>query len=357
MIKILQQYIMKTIIGATAMSALVIIGVLFLMNMLGELKNIGQGDYGLGQAFLYVLLRMTSVVYQFSPLLILLGCIVGLSLLTSHNELAVMRASGFAIRKIITSVLGAAIVMILAISIAGEWLGPGLSYKAEVRKENAQNAGQAVVTAAGVWFHIDNNFIHIQHVVGRQLLEGVTRYEFDDKHHLLVAYYAKSLSFQDSQWKMHDVVKTIFLNERTKSYSYKEALWDLKLNTNLLNVGLVDPNEMSLPRLMKFVRYLEQNGLQASEYRFDFWQRVFQPLASLVMIFLAIPFVLGALRTSTMGWRIVVGIMTGFVFFILNSFFGQLCVVYQIPTLIAAIFPPIIFALFGVILSNRLIRY
>lgn len=356
MTKILQRYIARVILSATGLAALIILGVLALVITLRELKNLGEGDYGIGQAIFYVLLRLPNELYQFSPMLILLGTIMGLSVLSSHRELAVMRASGFSIRQIITSVLTAALMLILTISIVGESIGPALSYKAEVRKENAQNAGQAVVTAAGVWFHVDNNFIHVQRVVGRQLLEGVTRYQFDDKHHLLAAYYAKSMSFQNRQWQMNDVVKTTFYNERTKSQSFTRAAWDLKFNPTLLNVGLVEPNEMSLAKLSKLANYLEQNGLQSSEYRFDFWKRIFQPFASLVMVLLAIPFVLGTFSTSTLGRRILIGILVGFAFFILNAILGQLCIVFQLPAVLAAFLPAALFAVAGVYLSNRLIR-
>ncbi len=356
MIKIMQRYIAKTIILATCLAALIITSVMFLVTLLGEIKNIGEGDYGFNQALIYVLLRLPNEFYQFSPIFILLGCIMGLSVLSSHRELAVMRISGFGVRQIIYSVFSAVLLIILAVGMTGEWIGPHLSYKAEIRKENARHAGLAVVTAAGVWFHIDNDFIHIQHVIGRQRLEGVTRYEFDDQHRLRATYYAKTLSFEHNQWTMNDVVKTSFYDERTKSQSFQEVPWDLKLNPHLLNIGLVNPHEMSLPKLAKFARYLEQNGLQSSEYRYDFWQRIFQPIASIVMIFIAISFVLGTPSTQTMGWRIVVGIMTGFAFFILNALLGQLCVVYQLPTLLSALFPPLLFACFGILLSNKLIR-
>lgn len=356
MIKILERYIAKTTLLATGFAALLIAGIVFLLKLLGELRDIGEGDYGLVQAFYYVFLRLPNELYQFSPLLILLGSIIGLSILSSHRELAVMRTSGFSIRRIIISLMAAAFFLVLLMSGIGESIGPNLSYRAEVHKENAQNAGQGVVTATGIWFHVDNNFIHVQQMVGRQLLEGVTRYQFDDRHHLLAAYYAKTLTFKHNQWMMTDGVKTTFYNQRTKSIAFPQAEWDLKLNTNLLNMGLVDPNEMSLPKLIKFATYLEQNGLQANKYQYDFWRRVLQPFASLVMVFFAIPFVLGSLSTTTMGWRIVVGIMFGFTFFILDAFLGQLCVVYQLPAILAASLPLVVFGLFGLFLSNRLIR-
>lgn len=353
---ILQRYIAKVILAATGLAALIILGILALVITLRELKNLGEGDYGLGQAVLYVLFRLPNELYQFSPMLILLGTIMGLSVLSTHKEIAVMRTSGFSIRRIITSVLGSSLLLILTISVVGEWIGPSLSYKAEVQKENAQNAGQAVVTAAGVWFHVDDNFIHVQRVVGRQLLEGVTRYQFDDKRHLQAAYYAKSMSFQNKQWQMNDVVKTTFYDERTKSQSFSHATWDLKFNPSLLNVSLVEPNEMSLSKLSKLANYLEQNGLQSSEYRFDFWKRIFQPFASLVMVFLAIPFVLGTFSSSTLGRRMLIGILVGFAFFILNAILGQLCIVFQLPAALAAFLPAAIFAVAGIYLSNRLIR-
>lgn len=355
MLSILERYLAKSVISATIVSAVVITAVLFIMTLLGEFKSLGQGDYGFGAAIIYTLLRMPNELYQFSPMLLLLGSIIGLSLLSSHRELAVMQASGFSIRHIIFSVLGAALLMIFFISLAGEITGPELSHRAEVHKDNLQNAGQAVATSSGVWLHVDDNFVHIERVIGNQMLEGVTRYKFDSEHRLLASYYAKTMTLENDAWVMHDAVKTTFLTNRTMSESQPVMNWDLKFNSHLLNTGMVDPNEMSLSKLNKFSRYLEKNGLRSSQYRFEFWERVFTPLASLVMIFLAIPFVLGAFRQAAMGWRLMAAIITGFVFFILNAFLGQLCIVYQIPPSMAALLPIAVFAVIGIILAKNML--
>lgn len=353
--KILERYLAKTIISATLVTALIITTLLFVMSLLGEFKSLGEGDYGLSAALLYVLFRMPLSIYQFSPMLILLGCIIGLSILASHRELAVMRASGFSMQRIIFSVFSAALILILIISVVGEFTGPWLGHRAEIYKENAQNAGQAVVTTSGVWIHVDDNFIHVDHVVGNQLLEGVTRYQFDDSHHLLSASYAKTMTNDDGKWVMHDAVKTSFSTNRTRSATFVNLPWDLEFNTHLLSVGMQEPSEMSLPKLAKFSRYLEENGLQSSQYRFEFWARLFTPLASLVMIFLAIPFVLGTFSQSALGWRLVVGVIAGFAFFILDAFLGQLCIVYQVPPVIAAFIPILIFAIMGIFLAKKLL--
>lgn len=356
MLTILRRYIAKTILTSTGLVTLIIMAVSFVVILLGELKDIGEGDYSIPQAFVYVLTRLPNDIYLFSPMLVLIGSIVGLSILSSYRELAVMRASGFSIRDIMTSTFSAALVMIVAITLVGETVAPNLNHKAEIYKENAQHAGQTVVTASGAWFHVENNFIHVHRALGRRLLEGVTLYEFDAAHHLKVAYYAETMTLRDKQWVMNNVVMTQFFDDRTRSRAFTQVPWEIGFNANLLNVGQINPAEMTLPALLTFSNYLEKNGLQASEYRYSFWQRLFQPIASLIIVFLALPFVLSVMSTTAMGWRIVVGVLAGFGFYISNALLGQLCIVYQIPTMLAALLPLILFALCGVFISRRLIK-
>lgn len=356
MMTILERYIAKTVISATALAAVIVTGVSILMSLLRELKDIGKGDFGLGHAVFYVFLRLPEEIYQFSPMLILLGAMIGLSILSGNRELAVMRTSGFSIRKIIYSVLVAAITIIFTLSLLGEGLAPDWNRKAEVEKENARNAGQAVLTAAGVWFHVENNFIYVQHVVSQTHLENVTRYQFDNEHRLVAAYFAKSLVLENNHWQMHDVVKTNFYKERTRSEAIAQMPWELKFNANLLKLGEVEANQMSLPKLSKFINYMEKNGLQANEFKYQFWQRLFQPIASIIMIFLAIPFVLGALGSLALGWRVLIGIMTGFIFYMLNALLVEFSIVYQVPTVLAALTPLVIFAVLAYGLSRSLIR-
>lgn len=352
--KLLERYIAMNIIKATALITLIVTGVMFLLTLLGELKNVGQGDYGLISAFIYVLLRMPNLIYQFSPLLFLLGSILGLSMLYTHREIIVMRTSGFSVFQIFKSVLLTALLLILCIGFFGEWWGPKLSYKAEVRKENAENADQAVVTNKGIWFHVDNNFIHVQRIVNKQLLQGVTSYHFDDQHQLLASYFAKQLFYDGGQWMMKDVVETAIFNDHTKTANYATLPLEAKLNPNLFNIGLIDAEEMSLPKLAAFAGYLKQNGLQAREYEYNFWKRLIQPISSIVMILLAVPFVVGSLTNRTIGWRILVGLLAGFAFFILDAFLGELCIVYQLPAILAAAIAPFIFIILIFILSKPL---
>jgi lipopolysaccharide export system permease protein len=113
---------------------------------------------------------------------------------------------------------------------------------------------------------------------------------------------------------------------------------------------------MSLPTLRSYSQHLVQNGLQAGDFQWEFWKRIFQPLTTIVMSLLAIPFVLGSSRSVTMGWRVFFGIVIGFVFYILNAFLGQFSIVFQFSPLLAALFPTLLFASLGYVFARKVQR-
>ena len=68
------------------------------------------------------------------------------------------------------------------------------------------------------------------------------------------------------------------------------------------------------------------------------------------MIGLAVPFVFGSLRTKPIGFRILIGVMMGFGFYMLNEFIGPFSLLYQIPPFLAAASPLLLFALLNILL-------
>lgn len=353
---ILHRYIAKMIVMASLLAIVAVLGLIFFIGLLGELRDIGSGDYGFPQAVLHVLLDLPHDLYEFFPMLVLLGGVLGLGMLSASHELIVMRASGMSLQKIIFAVVSASMILVLLAALIGEGVAPRARYLADKYKASAQNSGQAVATKFGVWIHEGNNFLHIERVIGHHHLEGVKRFEFDAEHHLLATYYAKSLVFHHGQWQLNDMVKTTFKNERTQSQQFATGTWNLNLNPNLLNVGMVEPDELSLPDLARYTRHLVDNGSQASHFQFQFWQRIFQPLTTLVMILLAVPFVFGAPRSVTMGWRILFSVMIGFSFHIMNAFLGQFSVVFQLSPLMAALLPTLLFGSLGCVFMVYLAR-
>ncbi len=345
MITIFNRYLIKQILISTSLVVSVMLGLIFFTTLLGEFQDIGRGDYSFTQAVIYVLLRLPHNLYLFSPMLILLGGIIGLGMLTTHQELMIIRSSGFSLRSLMRAIFYSACLLIIFLMLIGEALAPQLDHKAALRKQNAVNNGQAVATASGVWLHEGNNFFHVDRVMAHHHLEGITRYQFNTEHQLIATYHAKVMDFKNEKWLLQEVMKTEFLPQTGTQSSYaSQASWDFTLNPSLLNVGMVAAEEMSLAHLWDFSQHLLDNGLQASPFQLAFWQRLLQPFAIIVMIFLALPFVLNAPRSTMLGLRLLFGVILGFIFYLANAFLGQLSVIFQFPPFLAAALPILLFS-------------
>ena len=71
------------------------------------------------------------------------------------------------------------------------------------------------------------------------------------------------------------------------------------------------------------------------------------------MIILAVPMVLGRLKSSGLGQRIVIGMIIGIAFHVLNKAAGQLGLVYGVSAALSATVPTVLFACVAVWMLSR----
>lgn len=354
--KILSRYINKTIIYVILLITLILMGIEILLAFIGELSNIGTGNYGMLAALRFVLLDMPYQLSTLFPMAGLVGSLIGLGLLASQSELIVMQAAGFSTGQISAAVLKAALVIVILATLLGEFVAPYSEDLATSGRAWAKSNGQALTTKQGMWLRESNSFIHISQVLTTHHLLGITSYNFNNENRLVEALSADQGNYRNGEWFLSDVKQTLLTQDKAVSATVPWLRWGVRLDPSLLSIADGDPRNMSILSLYTYINYLKANGLRATNYELSFWKRIIQPLATVVMIFLAVPFVFGPLRTVPMGLRIVTGISVGFCFYILNQFFGPVCALYQIPPIIGAALPTAMFILVGFWLLWRMAK-
>lgn len=351
--KILDRYIIKIIWMSIGLVTLMLAGLQIFILFVNQLDDLGRNDYGIWQALIYVLLQMPYHVYLFFPMASLLGSLIGLGILANHRELIVMRSAGFSIYQITLSVLKAALLLIVIVTILGETLVPKLARMANDERMQALSGGQALRTARGVWLRYQNDFITIGTVMPGNILQNVVQFHFDPQHHMKFARKLEQVSFSNGSWQAKNIEETHFNDEQTSTQKMAAMRWDVDIKPAILSVSANEPDEMSLHELNQYLRIQKSTHQSASNYQLAFWQRIFQPFSTVVMMILAIPFVFGPLRSSTMSSKLLAGATVGFSFHIINRFFGPVSQVLQWPPLFAAAAPTLIFALLGLYLMRR----
>lgn len=351
--KLLDRYIANNVLSAIALVTLMLAGLQVFILFVNQLDDLGKADYGIVQAGIYVLLQMPYQVYLFFPMASLLGCLIGLGIMANNRELVVMRAAGMSIGQVTLAVLKAALLVILVVTVVGETLIPRLAYFANDQKMQALSGGQTLRTASGVWLRHKNDFISIGTILPDDTLQQVFQFRFDEQHHLRLARKITRIEHINGQWQAFDIGETLIHKDKTEARHLDSMPWDVSVKPSILSVSTSEPDEMTINELRRYLRAQKNSHQTALNFQLAYWQRLVQPLTTVVMMILAIPFIFGPLRSSTMGSKLLTGATVGFGFHIINRFFGPFSQVLQWPPELAAIGPTLLFALLGLFLMRR----
>ncbi|MDC9720191.1 MAG: LPS export ABC transporter permease LptG [Gammaproteobacteria bacterium] len=330
--RLLDLYIARHIWASVAIVLLVILG-LDLMTALGsELDALDQGA-SFKQVLTYIALTIPRRVYEFMPLTVLVGCLVGLGALANNSELTVMRAAGVSLRRIVWSVMQAVSIFVIAAAIVGEFVAPVSQKMAEI--EQAQYKG--VSSAKGFWLR-DDDYIFVRAVRSDGVLQEVSRYRFED-HDWQQTLVAKQGVYKDQQWSLQGAQKVWPEHQNIMQENLEHLSWPVSLQPHLLSILSMDPQHLAIEDLVQYSQYLNRSGLEAEPYKLAFWKKILQPLATFSLVFVAISFVFGSTRSVTLGQRVLVGVMVGLAFNYAQEVLGPASSVFGFTPLLAYLLP------------------
>jgi lipopolysaccharide export system permease protein len=350
LIRLLQKYIGSTVINHILLVCCALLGMLIFIQLMTEMRDLGHGHYYIREALSYVSLSLPFIMYQLFPMAALLGALLGLGRLASCSELVVIRAAGVSLVQLAGFVVSATLVLLIVITLIGETVAPAMFAQASSLKQKAKDEDKESVE--GLWFHQGNNFIRVHKLLPNNQLQGITRYQVNAQGQLSSVSYAKTANLDHGKWFFKDIVATEIYPDHVDSKKILSETWPVNLSYKPVTTQ-DEGNYFNLIQLYDHIQYLRQNGLNAYQDQFAFWQRLLQPLATLVMVCLALPFVLGSLRSSSTGLRMMIGILLGFAFFSLNRFAGYFSMLLQVPAFWAAIFPVALFTAVAWVLLAR----
>ncbi len=353
--RILDRYIGSYVIWATGLVVLVLLGIESFIEFIQELPSIGTGHYGILSVFAYVGMQMPSDLYQLFPVAGFIGSLIGLGRLAATSELIVMRAAGVSISRIGWAVIKAALVMIVGITLMGELLAPNWQYQAVHLKEKQMQRKLDPWSSQDLWLHQGKSFVHIGKVISNTEIEDIQKFDFDDQNHLLQSATARRGYLVNGVWTLSQIYTTQ-LSELAKVAFYATAPLGFTFQPELLQKDIEkDPSQQTIISLWENIHYRNQAGLLANALESAFWSRLLQPLITVVMIVLGVPFIFGSLRSVSMSARILTGIIVGFAFYILNQLLGPIALVYQWPAWVAGVLPILLFLLIyiGLLFKTR----
>ena len=351
--KILDRYIAKTVIGGTLMTLLVLGSLLAFVDFVSELDDIGTASYTLMNAFTYVLLGMPRHMYELFPTAILIGSLMSLGALASSHELIAMRAAGISVATISRWVLQAGMLLAILVAIIGEFVVPASERQAQSVHASALKENVTLGGKNGFWIRDGDRYLHAKRVYHDMRLGKVFIYELDDKKRLQRVTFANSAVYANDNWVLRDVRRSVFAENSVVTEQAASIVWPNLLNPDLFSVLSVQPENMSMMDLYRYSSYLQSNDLDASQYTLALWIKVVAPLASMAMLMIALPFVFGSTRSGSAGSRMLIGLLIGIGFFIVNKAINHAGQVYGLSPLVSAAAPLTLVMVVGALAMRR----
>jgi lipopolysaccharide export system permease protein len=365
-VKTLRRYIAREVAAATGFVLFALLALFAFFELINELEEVGRAGYQLPQVFTYVLLTQPTRIYELMPIAALIGTIFALSRLAANSEFTIMRVSGMSTRRLAYAVLGIGALMVAVTYLLGEFLAPPAERLARQSKLKAMGAPLAQQFRSGVWVRdavrdgagrVERlRFVNVARVLPDTTVEGWRVFEFDRDFRLRAIARAERGRFVDEPgnrgWELTNVVETRLplvdnadarpSTARTEIVRESQRLWPSELRPDIFGVLLVQPERMSALALAQYIDHLADNRQQTDRYEIALWNKLFYPLAVLVMMVLALPFAYLHVRAGSVSLKIFAGVMIGVLFYMLNKLFSHLGLLQAWPPAIVAALPSLV---------------
>jgi len=347
----LERYLARQIFAAVGFVLLGFLALFAFFDLIHELGDLGRGNYHLRQVFLYVLLSLPAHAYELFPVVVLIGTLYVLAHLASNSEFTVMRGSGLSPGGAGLALAKVGMIFVLATFVVGEWVAPAADEAAQKLRMHAMSTLIGQEMRSGLWFKDERAFINVREARTASKLNDVRIYQFDDDDRLRLTRSAAQADYLgDGRWKLIDVAQTEFTPEGPRVEHFTSTEWHSSVNPEMIDVLIVDPERMSAWKLYKYTEHLAGNRQKTERYEIAMWKKLFYPLATLVMMALALPFAYIQARAGMVGIKVFSGIMLGTFFHMLNSLFSHIGLLRDWPPVAAAALPSATFFLAAMVM-------
>lgn len=342
------RYIIRAILG---LSAVVGLGLLALYSFISFITEIDQGDkaLGVGQIFTITVLTMPSGLHALMPLIAMLGALLGVGQLAAQSELTALRAAGYSNLRIgFAAVVAGATMGLIAVGI-GESLAPkGLQAAERVKQQAKGHDVEAGVRNKPLWLRDGGSFYFIRSLKSRDQFSDAEIYRFGTDHDLDSILSVRRAQFVEGRWVLMDVEKTRFRKAQIEVSHHDQLRLKTGLDPDVLDLYVLEADTVSAGGLLRLARYLEANGLDSTEQRLEFWRKIVAPLTVMAMVLFAVPFVFGPTRGGGAGQQLLIGVLVGVGFHLLNEVSANLGVLYGWGAPLSAGLPTLALTVFAV---------
>jgi lipopolysaccharide export system permease protein len=334
---IIGRYIGKEIGKYFAIILMVVAGIYLTVDFIERIDNFIDAGLPLQRAFLYFGLRLPLILFQITPVGILLAVLITFGLMAKNNELLALRSSGISLVSLIRPILLSGVASTLLMLLAAEVVMPvAVSQANHIWLQEVKGRKTSRVRQNDIWLKADDTILHLKYFNPDSMeAKGVTVHRFDAQFNLIERIDADTAQFQEGAWLLSRGMHQQH-QKRPNVRLFDHMNVELAFAPEDLAQAAPKPEEMNFAQLRRYIRKVEAEGYDATHYRVDLQAKAAFPLIALILTLIGAGLAArGKIREGLAG-SITYGLGLAFLYWIAFSFSLSMGYAGMLPPIIAA---------------------
>ena len=302
----------------------------------------------------YLLNVSPYFVYNITPLSILLAVLITLGVMQRSNEVTAIKTAGMSIYRIVTPLLVASAILSAGLFFADQFYLPHANKRQDaLRNQIKGKPAQTYLNPDRKWIFGQHSDIYYYELFDsdRDQFGRLAVFQFDPAtFQLTKRIYADRAHWEETlqRWVCTQGWERDLRGPAIDNYhTFEVATFPFVSEPpTYFKKEVKQSSEMNYEELRRYIRDLQQSGFDVVRLRVQLQKKLAFPIITLVMAVLAIPFSLSAGRRGAItGIAVAVGIAV--VYWTVAGLFEAMGNISQLPPVLAAWSPDLIFALVG----------
>ncbi len=331
------------------------------------LSDIVKNNIAMARVFAYLFFRTPQIIFDSAPMSVLVAVLITFGILTKHNEITAMKASGISLYRLAVPVLAAALLMSGGLFAFAHYYVPDANRKQDaIRKEIKGKPVQTYLHPDRHWVfdpgsNNDPRVFYFKYIDGAQkLMLGPQVFELDPGNF----HIHKHISAEKARWE--PTLQTwVFENgwsrqdpgerhQKFDNFTGQAATFkELDERPDYFLQEVLQDQQMNFQQLAAYIRELQRSGIDTITLQVSFYRKFALPLFALVMALISVPFAFLAGNKGAMA-GVGVSFTIAIAYWTIGKLFEQLGDVNLLPATLAAWSPDVIFAMAGAYFFTRM---
>jgi LPS export ABC transporter permease LptG len=307
----------------------------------------------------YLVNLTPSMLYQISPLAVLIATLVTFGVLNRNSELIAMKATGISLYRLVVPIVSIAAILAVSLFLFDEFYLPQANRRQEALRSIIK--GRPPQT----FLHPEQKWIFGQPHPGepgrifyyqffdpdKNEFANLSLFEFNPSTFALSRRVFASRVFWDdatSTWHFQNGWQREIEGPNVTQYrEFRQTEFsEIHEGPSYFKKESLQSQEMNFGQLDRYIRDLRQSGFDTMRLRVALWHKLAYPLIAVVMAILAIPFALSMGRRGSLT-GIAVAIAVALAYWVVDGLFGAMGTVNYLPPALAAWSSDVLFGLVG----------